>query len=68
MCILFEKPSNAPYNPIYEMNIKQLQAAVKDSDPMRVQKAQPLKSYYLGLNKRGDIMFKTTSGTRPGHF
>lgn len=68
MCLLLEIPSNKKLDPIYEMTMKQLMTAVKDTDPQRVAKAKPLKSYYLGLNKYGDLMFKTTSGTTPGHY
>lgn len=52
---------------VNEETIKQLKQGA--SKRFRtVQRAKPLNVKYQGINKQGQVMFKTTSGTTPGKF
>lgn len=51
-----------------EATYKKLKQRVQTSDPDRVRKAKKLTTTYLGLNRNGDLMFKTSSGTTQGKF
>jgi len=51
-----------------EATYKDLKDRVKSTDPDRVTKAKKLTTSYIGLNKNGDLMFKTSSGTTRGKF
>lgn len=59
--------SFAELDKLYEETSKQLRTQCWDRVAKRV-KSQHITTTYLGVDKNGDILFKTTSGTTPGKY
>ena len=57
----------AQLDKLYEETSQQLRTQTWDRVAARV-KSQHLKTTYMGVDKNGDILFKTTSGTTPGKY
>lgn len=59
-----------PYKPrkrLSEVTIRQIKAGIGNRFKTK-SRAAVLRSYYLGVDRKGDILFKTTSGTFAGHY